>query len=291
MKGKNSIVLLVVVLLVAALAAGCASQQDQAAGEVQASVLNEIQERGKMRVGAECLYKGTCYVDPDTGERSGYSVDLANLMAQDLGVEIEWVDVEWGALIPAIETGKADIIMMGMTNTPERAKVVEMSRPMDYYPGVLVMPADSPLQDLDSLDAILAELNKPERVVTFLLGGAQERTIDLMLPDAEKRGLDMAAAYMEVASGRADAMFVDAGDAADMVQENSGGKVWNDEIIYTEHGSMVLRAGDQRFLNWVNNWIDYYQARGTLRSLKVKWYEIRDTPEWMRAPPPGGGVD
>ena len=148
------------------------------------SLLDEIQERGKMRVGAECLYKGTCYVDPDSGERTGYSVDLAALMATDLGVEIEWVDLEWGALIPAIETGTADIIMMGMTNTPDRAKVVEMSRPMDYYPGVLVMPADSPLHDLTSLDQILAELNKPGAHGDLFAGrrpGANHR------PDAPQR--------------------------------------------------------------------------------------------------------
>lgn len=284
---RKSWFILTVALLVVMVVVGCRAQAPQ---EVQKSLLEEIPNRGKMRVGAECLYKGTCYIDPATGERTGYSVDLANLMAQDLGVQIEWVDLEWTALIPAIQTGKADIIMMGMTNTPERAKVVEMSRPMDYYPGVLVMPADSPLHQLDSLDAILAELNKPERTVTYLLGGAQERTINLMLPNATKRGLDMAAAYMEVASGRADAMFADAGDAADMIAENPGGKIWNDQIVYTEHGCMVIRAGDQRFLNWINNWIDYYESRGTLRSLKLKWYEIRGTPEWMRALPPSGVV-
>ena len=286
---RRTTILLLSVLLVVVPLAGCKKDAAEAPAAAK-SLLDEIQERGVMRVGAECLYKGTCYIDPDTGERTGYSVDLANLMAQDLEVEIEWVDVEWSALIPAIETGKADIIMMGMTNTPARAKVVEMSKPMDYYPGVLVMPADSPLHDLKTLDAILSELNKPERTVTFLLGGAQERTIDLMLPDATRRGLDMAAAYMEVASGRADAMFVDAGDAADMIQENPGGKIWNDEIVYTEHGSMVLRAGEQRFLNWINNWIDYYESRGTLRSLKIKWYDYRGIPEWMRAPPPGGAT-
>jgi len=183
---RRTTILLLSVLLVVVPLAGCKKEAAEAPAAAK-SLLDEIQERGVMRVGAECLYKGTCYIDPDTGERTGYSVDLANLMAQDLEVEIEWVDVEWSALIPAIETGKADIIMMGMTNTPARAKVVEMSKPMDYYPGVLVMPADSPLHDLKTLDAILSELNKPERTVTFLLGGAQERTIDLMLPDATRR--------------------------------------------------------------------------------------------------------
>lgn len=209
-------------------------------------------------------------------------------MAQDLGVEVEWVDMEWTALIPAIETGKVDIITQGMTLTPERLKVVEMSKPMDWYPGVLLLPADSPLHDLTTLDEVALALNQPDRTITFILGSSQERTTKLMFPNANHNGLDLAAAYLEVATGRADAMFADAGDAFDLTQNNPGAKIWQDEIVYTELGSMVIRAGDQRFLNWLNGWVDFYTANGTLRNTKLASYEERGVPEWMRALPQPG---
>ncbi len=250
------------------------------------SLLDEIPRRGVMRVGVECVYKGTCFVDPETGEAVGYSVELTNLMARDLGVTVEWVDLEWTALIPAITTGNVDIVTQGMTNTPERAKVVEMTRPMDYYPGVLILPADSPLHDQATLDELLAVLNTPERTVSFLLGGSQERTANALFPEATHRALDVAAAYMELVSGRADAMIADASDAWDMTRENPAGKIWRDQIVYSLYGCMVIRAGDQRFLNWLNNWIDYYTSNQTLWNVKLKWYRERGVPDWMQVLPP-----
>jgi polar amino acid transport system substrate-binding protein len=227
-------------------------------------------------------------VEPQSGELVGYSVELTNIMGRDLGVEIEWVDLEWTALIPAITTGKVDIITQGMTNSPERAKVVEMSKPMDYYPGVVVMPADSPLHEIESFEELVMALNRPDRTISFLLGGAQERAAKAIVPEATHRGLDVAAAYMEVSSKRADAMLVDAGDAWDMSRENPSGKIWRDQVVYTLYGCMVIRSGDQRFLNWVNNWIDYYTSNSTLRNIKLKWYRKRGVPEWMQILPRAG---
>ncbi|GIK41579.1 MAG: amino acid ABC transporter substrate-binding protein [Chloroflexota bacterium] len=297
---KKVMVIFLVVLMLVVLITGYHDQPSRgqqileavepalAAAQVPSSLLDGIQERGVLRVGTECVYKGACYIDPNTNERRGYAVDLTNLMAQDLGVEVEWVDMEWTALIPAIETGKVDIITQGMTLTPERLKVVEMSKPMDWYPGVLLLPADSPLHDLTTLDEVALALNQPDRTITFILGSSQERTTKLMFPNANHNGLDLAAAYLEVATGRADAMFADAGDAFDLTQNNPGAKIWQDEIVYTELGSMVIRAGDQRFLNWLNGWVDFYTANGTLRNTKLASYEERGVPEWMRALPQPG---
>jgi ABC-type amino acid transport substrate-binding protein len=277
--------LAIVCVLLAALPAGCGGPGGAAD---RPSLLDDIAARGVLRVGVECVYKGTCYVDPATGRRVGYSVELTELLAKDLGVEVQWIDLEWTALIPAIQTGRVDVITQGMTNTPDRAKVVEMTDPIDYYPGVLVLPDSSPLHQVDSLDAVLRALDTPQHVVTFLLGGAQDRATRQMLPAATHVGLDIAAAYMEVATGRAHGMFADAGDAWDMIRENPGGRIWRDQLAYSNHGGMVVRPGDQRFLNWLNHWIDFYTANQTLRTLKLKWYVARNVPQWMRVLPPGG---
>ena len=279
---RNSLFILVAPLL---FSASCGVSGDRVQSH---SLLDEIPRRGVLRVGVECVYKGTCFVEPDTGEAVGYSVELTNLMARDLGVTVEWVDLEWTALIPAITTGNVDIVTQGMTNTPERAKVVEMTKPMDFYPGVLILPAESPLHEQTNLDELITDLNTPDRTVSFLLGGSQERTANALFPNATHRALDVAAAYMELVSGRADAMISDAGDAWDMTRENPAGKIWRDQIVYSLHGCMVIRNSDQRFLNWLNNWIDYYMSNQMLRNMKLKWYRKRGVPDWMQVLPPLG---
>jgi len=279
---RNSLLILVAPLL---FSASCGVSGDRVQSH---SLLDEIPRRGVVRVGVECVYKGTCFVEPDTGEAVGYSVELTNLMARDLGVTVEWVDLEWTALIPAITTGNVDIVTQGMTNTPERAKVVEMTKPMDFYPGVLILSAESPLHEQANLDELITALNTPDRTVSFLLGGSQERTANALFPNATHRALDVAAAYMELVSGRADAMISDAGDAWDMTRENPAGKIWRDQIVYSLHGCMVIRNSDQRFLNWLNNWIDYYMSNQMLRNMKLKWYRKRGVPDWMQVLPPLG---
>lgn len=147
------------------------------------------------------------------------------------------------------------------------------------------MPAGSPLHEVESIDEIAITLNNPDKTISFILGSSQERTTKLMFPNANHKGLDLAAAYLEVATGRADAMFADAGDAFDLTDNNPGAKIWRDQIVYTELGTFVIRAGDQRFLNWINGWIDFYMANGTIRNLKLNSYEERGVPQWMRAMP------
>ena len=104
------LVVAMTVILAACTEGGTSSQTDEGDTTNQQGTIERIRERGTLRVGAECLYKGTCFLDPDTGERLGYGVDVTNILAADLGVGVEWVDMEWTALIPAIQTGQVDMI-------------------------------------------------------------------------------------------------------------------------------------------------------------------------------------
>jgi ABC-type amino acid transport substrate-binding protein len=264
----------------------------QATGaETQGGTLARIRERGTLVVGAECLYKGTCFLDPDSGERLGYGVDVTNILAQDLGVEVEWVDMEWTALIPAVQTGQIDMITQGVTRTPERAFSVTFTEPMEYYPQALVLPADSPLLEQENFDEVVGELNQPGNVITFLLGGAHQIMVENSFPQAEHRGLESAQAFEEVASGRADAMIADTGDAWDYIQNNPDALIWQDRAISTNQGSFVIPYGDTELLTWLNNWIAYYTSNGTLRNLKLAWNEERGIPADLAGLPPTGEPD
>lgn len=281
---------LVIVLLAAACTGGDETQaaEDDDASTQQEGTLGRIRDRGTLIVGAECLYKGTCYLDPDTGERLGYGVDVTNILADDLGVDVEWVDMEWTALIPAVQTGQIDMITQGVTRTPERAFAVTFTDPMEYYPQALVLNSDSDLLAEDNLDEVIAELNQPDRTVTFLLGGAHQIIVENSFPEAEHRGLESAQAFEEVATGRADAMIADTGDAWDYIQNNDMAAIWQEQAISTHQGSFVIPYGDTEFATWLNNWIAYYTANGTLRNLKLAWNEERGIPADLAGLPPAG---
>ena len=63
------------------------------------------------------------------GQPDGFDVDLAKLAAQELGVPVEIKDMEFSGLIPALQGGKVDMIISGMSRTPERAKTVSFTQP------------------------------------------------------------------------------------------------------------------------------------------------------------------
>lgn len=280
------------VAAVALIVAGCAASTTAPGsspgpdGIATGGTLAAIKERGVLKVGAECLYKGTCFYDPATNTREGYGVDLTDMLAKDLGVTVEWVDLEWTALIPAVQTGQIDMVSMGMTKTPERAQAVYMSDAMDYYPVGLVLHKDDPLNAETDVSTVLAELNQPDKTITFLLGGAHEIIVDANFPNAEKKGLDSAQAFEEVASGRAQAMVVDTADAWDYSQNNANAVIWQNSTISNHHGSFVTRYGDDEFLNYLNNWLEYYRANGTLRGMKLAWNAERGIPNDLAGVPP-----
>ena len=101
------LVMALTVILAACAEGDTASETTDEGDTTEQGTIERIRERGTLRVGAECLYKGTCFLDPDTGERLGYGVDVTNILAADLGVDVEWVDMEWTALIPASRPGRS----------------------------------------------------------------------------------------------------------------------------------------------------------------------------------------
>ncbi|MFN6991886.1 MAG: transporter substrate-binding domain-containing protein, partial [Fervidobacterium sp.] len=90
--------------------------------------LAEIKKRGKLLVGTEPTFPPFEFVD-EKNQVVGFDIDIANELAKRLGVKVEIVNLPFDSLIPALQQGKVDIIIAGMTITEERAKVVDFSKP------------------------------------------------------------------------------------------------------------------------------------------------------------------
>jgi len=156
---KKIVALLLAMLMLVAVFAGCAKkdpapapQNTPAAGtetESDAFVAPEV-----IRIGMECAYapynwtqfEGTSYaVDIGGGEYAdGYDVAIAKLIADKLGSKLEIVKTEWDGLPPSLTSGKIDLIIAGMTDTPERRETLDFTAPYWISDVVLVIRKDSP---------------------------------------------------------------------------------------------------------------------------------------------------
>ena len=191
-------------LLAAALLllAGCGTPSQDALAAVRA--------RGVLRVGATGDYKPMSFRDPATGQYWGFDAALAEELARDLGVKLEYVPTSWPTLMRDTLDGKFDLALCGITITPERRRQALMS---DGYLGngktILCRAEDA------SKYTSLAAVDRPEVRVMENPGGLNERFARTHLTRAvlvihpvneEIPGL--------IAAGKADVMITEIMEAA-----------------------------------------------------------------------------
>lgn len=109
--------------------------------------LDSIKEKGKIVVGMECAYAPYNWTQSSSSEYTvpinngayadGYDVQIAKLIAKELGVELEIVPTDWNGLIPALESGGIDMIVAGMSPTDDRKLSIDFTD--TYFDSNLVM--------------------------------------------------------------------------------------------------------------------------------------------------------
>ncbi len=88
-----------------------------------------MRNAGVLRLSVNATYAPMEYHDPETGELKGLDIDLAQALAQRLGVKIVWSDVAFAELIPALQTQRADFIISGISDRASRRQTADF---IDY---------------------------------------------------------------------------------------------------------------------------------------------------------------
>jgi ABC-type amino acid transport substrate-binding protein len=225
------------------------------------SRLDEIRTRGVIRISAHWDNTSAQYLDPDSGEPAGIVGPVGQLLAQDLGVRPEFVELPWADHIPALLAGQVDISVKH-TLTPQRALEVDFSsHSILCEEGQIIVQCDRDWQ-------IEADLNRPERVIAVAMGSSQEIHVRRRYALAKIRLWPTAREALEaVATGQADAClhdtlvpgFLAEHPACTTLTGTDGRPV----IPYRDCVHPCLKPGDQRFLNWLNSWMAFHKASGT----------------------------
>ena len=102
------------------------------------------------------------------GQRTGFDIDLVEALGKEMGRKIEWIDIDFKGLIPALQAGRADMANSAIYITDERAKVVDFTDP--YYAGGLVVltKKDGPIKTLKDLDGKKVAVQVGTKSVGFL---------------------------------------------------------------------------------------------------------------------------
>jgi polar amino acid transport system substrate-binding protein len=237
------------VALAACETGGSASTQSgTSAGTV--SLLKKVQDRGQLNVTTSLLYPPEFYKD-SSGKPVGYDIDVLNMVAKDLNVKLNIIDVpDNAANIANVQSGKADLVSAGLVNTPKRALVMNFTKGYVPYTQILMVQVGGANS--------VAELNQPGKKITALTASTAFFRAQLLFPKATVTPLAQDQALLSVATGKADACLVEDYLAKPFIAQHSNVKLMNNgQAIATEFGCWGVPAGDYLWWRWLDNWISY----------------------------------
>ena len=157
-------------------AAGTACEKAIAAGEPTTTLLGKICAAGVIKIATDPAYPPYSELN-SAGEYVGFDSDTARETAKRLGVTVEWVTPEWAAITAGNWGGRWDISIGSMTQTEDRAKVVDFLDPYFYESGYLIVPTDSTATKVSDLDGKTICAGESTTHSTWITGGFAGSTV------------------------------------------------------------------------------------------------------------------
>ena len=237
--------------------------------------LGAIRKAGKLVVHTNAMFPPYEYRN-GKGDIAGSEIDLVYFVANKLGVGVEFVDVDFNTILPAVAAGKADLGASGFTCTEERSKVVDFSVPFIRHVAYLVLPEKSPVKYVEDL----AGRKVGGLVDTWELSALEECAREGVLQGkrtAIERCASVPDAVAAVSKGTLDALVVD-DLLADYLKGEGGCKVI--PLVKADGGSLGSRddfgiavpKGREDLLAIVNAAIAEAHERGFMAAWQAKHY-------------------
>lgn len=198
------------------------------------------------------------------GQRTGFDIDLVEALGKEMGRKIEWIDIDFKGLIPALQAGRADMANSAIYITDERAKVVDFTDP--YYAGGLVVltKKDGPIKSLKDLEGKKVAVQVGTKSVSFLKDN---------FPKVERVEVEKNQEMFNLAQiGRADAA-VTGKPAAKLYAQAHPDMIVLPEQITVENYGMALPKNQPDTTKAVNEALKKIRANGVYDALVAKWFE------------------
>ncbi len=198
----------------------------------------------------------------------GIDADIAAAIAEKLGMELKIEDMEFGSLIGAVQTGKIDMSLAGMTVTDERKESVNFSDSYATGVQVIIVKEDSTVKSFDDLvggkkvgvqESTTGDIYASDTVEN---GGLGDEFVERY-----NKGTEAVQALLQ---GKIDAVIIDSEPAKSFVEANKGLKILDSEYV-TEDYAIAIAKENTELLEKVNNALAELKADGTLDTIIGKY--------------------
>lgn len=249
----------------AALLLAAAMVNAHAAGPV----LDQVVKSGELRVGMSASQPPYNTVSRD-GNVIGLEVDLANLIASGLRVDLKIVQMPFGDLLKALEDGKVDMVMSGMAITSKRTQRVSFVGPY-MLSGKSVITRSSVLAAAQEA----GQFDDANLTLAALAGSTSEEYVESVMPKAKLVAVkDYDDGVKLLLDGKVDAMVADMAICLLTIlrHPDAGLSTLKSPFTFEPIGIAVPR-NDPQFLNLIDNFVDVAEDIGALERMRKKWLE------------------
>jgi len=262
----SAIVLVCVFVLSLAASTSAGEIQRKLAAE---SAVEQIAKRGVIKVGMDVFVPWA--MKDKKGELIGFEIDIAKKFAADMGVKIEFVPTKWSGIIPALITGKFDVLIGGMTITTQRNLKINFTRPY-YFTEQGLMAHKKKAAGFK-----VSDFNSPGVTIAARLGSTAAVAAKQQFPKAKLRLFDdEPAAVQELRNGNVHAMVSAQPLPSSMAIEYPDTIMVYDEVMMLEAIGIGVRKSDNDTLNLLNNWIEINRNNGWIQGRYAYWFKSQD---------------
>ena len=249
---KKIIALVLALVMVAACLTAC--------GGAKGATLKDVQKAGKLMVATSPDFPP--FESLEGGKVVGIEVDILELIAKELGVELEIVQMDFDSVLIGIQAAKYDCAMSGITVTPDRQKNMLFTDPYYNAAQVIVVAEGSPITGKADLAGKVASV----QTGTTAESGCQDEGIEVQAFAAN------ADAKAALTTGKVDAWVVDNLTAIQMVEEGDG-LVILDEKMTEEPYAFAFAMGSEDLVAAINDALAALIADGTVESIFASYGE------------------
>lgn len=204
----------------------------------------------------------------NNGEIVGLDIDIAKHITRELGYELKIASMDFSGLIAALQSGRVDFVMSGMSATEERMNSVDFSIPYYFARNTIIAKESNAIVNIEQLQG---------KIIGAQLGSVQEFFAESVEGVAEVRKLNkIADLIQEINSNRIDAAIVEDAVAIDMTNANSGLTLSYIPAEEDENGYAIAFPKGSEYTAEFNKVIKQMQEDGTIDELLQKWFPEPD---------------
>ncbi len=250
----------------AGLIAGCGG--DKKAGDAKpAANAGAAAKPAKIVAGMDDTFAPMGFRD-DKGEIVGFDIDMAKAVSKEIGVPIEFKPIDWASKETELESGRIDCIWNGFTMTPERQKVLAFTKPYMDNEQVYVVLNENAAQKAEDLNGKKLSIQESSTAQTVL-----DRDEKLKKSFSEIKAYpDLTACFMDLESGRADAVLADSCLIEYYMTKKPNKFRELPGIVSKDTFSIGIKKDNQALVNLLNEGIVKVVKSGEAAKISQKWF-------------------